>query len=344
MHSVALNREYIQRASWVDVAKGLGIIAVVYGHAARGVNLAGVTMPYAGHVLDFAIYLFHMPLFFLLSGLWVEGSVIKGKRNFVVKKMWIVVVPYVLWTITQASVMMIFSSQVNDSPTFSSLLNIWWKPIAQWWFLYVLMICHLLAAIFAPNWRYMLMLSVVLFLLSPFVQGVWGNFSYSFVFYCLGVWLGSSGFLSRLSDNVSKIGLHILSLTAFCALAIVVLSAAFLYGRIDSPNIPFTVPITLAGIVGAMALALLLRDQKWLVAIGQASMTIYVMHILAASGLRVVLAGVEFQGGFAQYSGLCTAAGVICPFLAHLILGKLRLLPYLGLAPLPAGSATRHSD
>ncbi|MGE4323030.1 MAG: acyltransferase family protein [Sphingobium sp.] len=46
-----------QRFEWIDVARGIGIVAVVAGHVWTG-----------GHVRD-ALYSFHMPLFFLLSGL-----------------------------------------------------------------------------------------------------------------------------------------------------------------------------------------------------------------------------------------------------------------------------------
>jgi fucose 4-O-acetylase-like acetyltransferase len=45
------------RVEWIDIAKGIGILCVVLGH----VSGAGM----AGRV----VYLFHMPLFFLLSGL-----------------------------------------------------------------------------------------------------------------------------------------------------------------------------------------------------------------------------------------------------------------------------------
>lgn len=45
------------RLEWVDVARGIGIIAVVVGHA------------WTGGAVHAAMYSFHMPLFFLLSGI-----------------------------------------------------------------------------------------------------------------------------------------------------------------------------------------------------------------------------------------------------------------------------------
>jgi len=52
------------RLSWVDVAKGIGIILVVYGHIARGLVSAHLMPDDAVfRMVDSAIYSFHMPLF-----------------------------------------------------------------------------------------------------------------------------------------------------------------------------------------------------------------------------------------------------------------------------------------
>jgi polysaccharide biosynthesis protein PslL len=48
-----------QREIWIDVAKGLGIITVVIGHS---------EIPFAKHYF----YWFHMPLFFILSGYFLN--------------------------------------------------------------------------------------------------------------------------------------------------------------------------------------------------------------------------------------------------------------------------------
>ncbi|MDZ1963948.1 acyltransferase family protein, partial [Klebsiella pneumoniae] len=59
------------RETWVDYAKGIGIILVVFGHANRGLYSSGIYIsPEIYHYLDNVIYSFHMPLFFFLSGLF----------------------------------------------------------------------------------------------------------------------------------------------------------------------------------------------------------------------------------------------------------------------------------
>lgn len=55
----------LQRVSYVDVAKGLGLLLVVVGH-----TLVGSRWTY----LNDAVYSFHMPLFFVLTGLTIRPS------------------------------------------------------------------------------------------------------------------------------------------------------------------------------------------------------------------------------------------------------------------------------
>ncbi|EPJ4139137.1 acyltransferase family protein [Klebsiella pneumoniae] len=70
------------RETWVDYAKGIGIILVVFGHANRGLYSSGIYIsPEIYHYLDNVIYSFHMPLFFFLSGLFFVSSIKTGLRR-----------------------------------------------------------------------------------------------------------------------------------------------------------------------------------------------------------------------------------------------------------------------
>lgn len=72
-----------KRAEYLDIAKGIGILLVVWAHA-RG--------PFSSY-----IYQFHMPLFFLISGyLFNERNTVK---QFVVKKVQTLYLPFVFWNI-----------------------------------------------------------------------------------------------------------------------------------------------------------------------------------------------------------------------------------------------------
>lgn len=70
-----------ERLKSVDIAKGIGIILVVWAHA-RG---PGSTW----------IYQFHMPLFFLISGYLFNSKT--SIREFVIRKIKSLYLPFVIW-------------------------------------------------------------------------------------------------------------------------------------------------------------------------------------------------------------------------------------------------------
>ena len=57
-----------QRIAEIDVAKAIGIICVIIGHGTTG-------------VIHNYIYLFHMPLFFILSGYMIKGEKLSFLAN-----------------------------------------------------------------------------------------------------------------------------------------------------------------------------------------------------------------------------------------------------------------------
>ncbi len=70
-----------KRIEWIDIAKGIGIILVVIGHVSQN------------EFLNYFIYSFHMPLFFILS-----GYLYKEKEHFVKKKAKSILIPYFIFS------------------------------------------------------------------------------------------------------------------------------------------------------------------------------------------------------------------------------------------------------
>ncbi|HFI0408428.1 TPA: acyltransferase family protein [Streptococcus suis] len=56
---------------WVNIAKGFAIFLVVYGHVIDGLAESGYMFP-SYNMQHGVIYAFHMPLFFFLSGLFLN--------------------------------------------------------------------------------------------------------------------------------------------------------------------------------------------------------------------------------------------------------------------------------
>jgi len=73
-----------ERLNTFDIAKGIGIILVVVGHTATHIGLEKV------------IYQFHMPLFFILSGVFFKEINMQFPQAFMINKLRSLYIPYVL--------------------------------------------------------------------------------------------------------------------------------------------------------------------------------------------------------------------------------------------------------
>nr|MBF0682940.1 acyltransferase family protein [Pseudomonas sp.] len=137
-----------ERNAWVDYAKAIGIILVVYGHVARGVFNAGLPMDEELFVLvDSIIYSFHMPLFFFLSGLFFYDSLMKrGTGGLIVNKVDTIVYPFIVWSLLQGFFEAALSNYTNGQVTVTEVLSLLWEPRAQFWFLYALFMVFVLSA------------------------------------------------------------------------------------------------------------------------------------------------------------------------------------------------------
>ena len=84
-----------KRIEWIDVAKGVGIVLVSFGHLRNG-DGESVWLPALDAPID-AIYLFHMPLFFLLGGITFSR---RGEfKAFLVRKAKTLLVPYYVFSL-----------------------------------------------------------------------------------------------------------------------------------------------------------------------------------------------------------------------------------------------------
>lgn len=97
-----------KRISYIDMAKGIGIILVVYGH-----------LGFASESVLTWITSFHMPLFFILSGMLLShtNAVKYSMADFISKKAKALLIPYFAF-----SILSILFSAILDFGTFASYL------------------------------------------------------------------------------------------------------------------------------------------------------------------------------------------------------------------------------
>lgn len=120
------------RISWIDFAKGIAILLVVFGH------ISFLPSPILG-----VIYSFHMPLFFFLSGVLLFRRQ-EAFRSFALKKTRTLIGPYYVFLALQSIVfytalMAGFHHAGHYFPGWGSLAG-----MSELWFLFVLFFIQLM--------------------------------------------------------------------------------------------------------------------------------------------------------------------------------------------------------
>ena len=320
-----------RRIEWIDAARGLGIILVVYGHVLIGAVAAGLmTKDNPLWLSDYAIYTFHMPLFFVLAGLNVERSIAKGKKGFLINKLWTIAYPYFLWSAIQGGIQLALPGMVNHQRSAMFLTTILWRPIAQFWFLYALFLCHM-AALLVGQRRWLLG-AVGLAAYAASLADIGRPTTYVLGFYVAGIFL--SDVLKQWTPSLKNCVAWVLGYGVLFAIA-------EHFGRRASGETTtsiFSLPATLLGMALLCTLAQLVAHlggwlSRVLTGLGVMSMTIYILHVLAATSARIALKRFGLTH-LTEELVIGTIAGIVLPVIAHVVLKRTKLLTPLGLAPL----------
>lgn len=328
--------------------RAVAIIAIVLGHVARGLASAGVVDAEASafQLLDRILYGFHLPVFAFVSGLFIRQGVDRdGAMRYVRQRVATFVYLYLLWTAVQGAVKLIAGSLVNSPTSIVDILSVW-RPDGQLWFLPFVALLTTVAAAVRP-WSSAargVIVAIAAVAVSLLTWGVNGQFAGTqglglTAFFFAGVLIGSGRFIGLLQDVARW-------RAAFCGL---VLTAAFVTVIGMTPALPPTVDSTdrgvaplvfgmLAAVLGVGAVALLGRawaaDRRvftWLVFVGQRSLEIFLAHIVAAAGTRIVLISIGVDDPVVHVL-LGLAAGVGLP-LALWVSGRALGFPWLFQAP-----------
>lgn len=317
-----------QRLAWLDIARGIGIVLVVAGHVERGLVAAKIATSSAWSILDVGLYTFHMPLFMILAGLNVKQSLSKGKSRFIRSKTRSVALPYIIWSLIQGVILVALSGSTNSSTSWTDVLSIGWKPISPFWFLYALFIYFCITAL-SLNRIFLIALGVFgIAFADIFEPGSFVNLiCHHFLFFAVGVtggdwiknWNPSRPAIMLLAGIIGYfVGWQVLAegKTAYTSTS--------------------AIPCAIMGSIVVLAVARMVdRSASYLEWIGQRSMPIYVMHIIAASGSRVVLQKLGITTDVSVFFVVGVASGVGFPLIAFAFMNRLGVSPLFGLGDRP---------
>jgi fucose 4-O-acetylase-like acetyltransferase len=325
------------RANWVDYGKGIGIILVVYGHLLSSAYHGGIKVPEHFFMLsDSMVYSFHMPLFFFLSGLFVEISFRKrGAKNYLLDKFSRIAYPYIIWSILQVSVEVLFSSQTQKGATLSDLFAVIYRPWGQFWFLYALLLMHVAYTLFSKFGKYasplMLITAIVLYF-YPLHVGVLAlnGFSIHFIFFVGGILLRKQ-FLE--AENFKfPIWIVILLLAALIGSSYFIFEYVIKPVRLADGSHPFYfLYLSTLGIIACSALAQYLARIKvgqFLQTLGIYSLQIYLVHMLAGVAVRMILLLVFGIQNWIVHIVIGVTFALVTPILMQKISDRLNF-PYL---------------
>jgi fucose 4-O-acetylase-like acetyltransferase len=312
---------------WVNYAKGLGIVLVVFGH----VEAASKFLESPGEarwlgIIETAIYQFHMPLFFFLSGLFVAKSARRPAWEFLTHKARTILYPYVVWTILQAA-MASLAPQAATRPIhfWDVVKQLPYHPYAQFWFLYVLFMC--MTAFLVLHKLGFGTLAITVVALSFYAMGAWvtlPNWGMLFQFRAeFGYFMLGALFCPVILEGINKYPLRWLLAAAIWLYGLVLWSA------IAKPGPAAINDITLLGGAGIMATVALAKALSafpgtGLVAfLGEKSLVIYVAHVVFGAMTRTGLLKVHITNLWIHLAAACIA-GLVLPILLDQAARRLR--------------------
>lgn len=102
-----------KRWDYNDLAKSLGMLAILWGH----IRLTGWSNAF--------VYAWHIPLFFFLSGMVFDKSKYANFKTFLIKKVKSLLVPYVIFSFLTWIIWAVFSFVTHAH------IESYWMPLAQ---------------------------------------------------------------------------------------------------------------------------------------------------------------------------------------------------------------------
>jgi uncharacterized membrane protein YcfT len=303
------------RIAWIDFARGIGISLVVIGHVLRGLIAASI-LPRSNAVVfvDSWIYSFHMPLFFLLSGIFGPRNIDRPTPAFLDRELRSIAYPYFVWSIAQTGIQLALARYTNYTTELQDLLRIPWLPVMQFWFFYALFVIFLLVhglRLIGRSYLQILSISVALEVASGFVWlGPWSvvhDAVHNAPYFALGAAAGPTilAIGRRLLPRRAALG----ALLGFASLAGLI-SDCVGGSRIVAPA------LALIGIASSLALAVGLAREPILSGLrrlGVHSLPIYVAHTLASAGVRIALRSLFHVESASVHLVAGIAGGLLAP-------------------------------
>ena len=305
----------------LDTTKGIAILAVVIFHMTRGFTDSGqLASSLPLQLADATAYGFHIQTFFMIAGYLAFPKA--GSAQVQLGRQASLYYAYLLWSLISWTISSAMANLVNHPVSFRELLLIPIVPIQHFWFLLPLMLgTALLGLLRKPLPLLLGCLAIALLMSLPLAPlGIYG-----WVFYVLfGGLLRAAALRPRPSLLLGVVG-----------------AAILLAGAWDDVNggywlttAPLSYVVTLSGCYAAYVAGSFAARSQFAGAVlgmlGRHSMSIFLLHAITGSGLRIVLARVAPQLDVYLAVLLTILSGVYLPILVEWVADRIGMATVLG--------------
>lgn len=290
-----MEEKKVTRQVWVDYLKACACLAVVIFHVIYGLQNAGIYTNPSLNVLKEFCDIFQIPIFMMASG-YLYGMA--GKQSsylrFEKKKLINLFVPYIVFSLVYFGINSVFSSSVNFSYDIKTLLMLPVKPIAQYWFLFALMLIFILVPLLEKVIKNEYILLFIFFVwkllaMNGFLFDEKFAIDYYLAGYTIFFYMGTT--YARKHDDFKFIREKCIYILV--CLFIVLFAAAFFIKGNDMFISYYRFGLNMVSIVAFTVLF----EKKWEVLkcrfidiIAKYSFQIYLLHTMATAAVRIVLA------------------------------------------------------
>jgi fucose 4-O-acetylase-like acetyltransferase len=184
-----------KRIDWIDYLRGIAIILVVYHHVRVGIERSAITVPSFLVQINMIFYSFRMPLFFILSGIFIQKLLNKHQFSEIVgKKFNLLIYPYIIWAFMQVSLQIVMGEFTNANRGLQDYTYIFYHPrnLDQFWYLPALFNASMVFLLLKEKLKLKpalhFVVALVFYFASPFCEQVsmlsdWMEF---YIFFVMG--------------------------------------------------------------------------------------------------------------------------------------------------------------
>ena len=317
------------RLHWVDYLKGIAIILVVYRHSLLGIERSGAFVPHYLVNANMIFYSFRMPLFFMLSGIFVSRTLAKKSvQQFIASKFETLIYPYFIWVFIQVTLQIVLSNYTNSERSFSDYTYIFYQPrnLDQFWYLPALfnatVIYVLIKKFITQKWWTLLLIGTGFYFLSSHLQQIsmlsdWMEF---FIFFAVGDAISRFFFQEHVQQFFKNYWTLILALPVFVFVQIYYLNHPVIQDLTHPLSQLQFLAIALTGCFTMLAFSFRLQCWNvfsWLRVLGYHSLYIYVMHVMVAALIRTIVVHIFGLHDVFITLLLCIIGGAVIPVIIY---------------------------